>query len=638
MRFPMIIRWSHPNSPRIILLVLSVLLAGQLGFLTFSPAFAVTLVQSWGYWVLWVTVAWFLYCVFRLVARPESWVRMKRGGWILGVFLLGVSGFMHVQEQHGFKVVNDEVLLLATSQRMHEKREAGMAGRAYWIGNSFELMHSTIDKRPLFFPFLVSLIHDVSGYRPENIFYTNMLLTPVLLGLLYLLAARFGGRWAGIFAVLLLCTLPLFVQTIAGGGFEVLNLVMILAVIYLGIMCAERPSGLTLSGLCLATVLLAQVRYESVLFVIPTGLIILISWCRNGVTIPAAMLATPLLMVIYPLQYNIFTVRPGLWQLSDRVSEHGVYSLHYFSDNFARALSYFFSLDHSEPNSPLLAAVGLVSLVFFAMWLVREGVGVCRRDFAVLAYVVGLIGLIAQSVLMLCYFWGSFDDVLTVRLSLPTQLLFVLMGVFILPRLVSMNVARWRFASAGALAYLFCWTMPSVLARAYVHQNFAAETANWMGRFAKSRYPEKRYLVIDPSMPVLWTTHEVASMSFEGLAARYDEFLFHYRWKTFSDVLVVQRLDIVDYEAGRYAANPRYDFGGTVELETLAQRIFRVDYAIRISRVKSIDEECLKEWLARRSTIEVKPLFATVAAPSFSSISKEMGNTPFLQDWFRKLP
>ena len=138
-----------------------------------------------------------------------------------------------------------------------------------------------LDKRPLFQPLLVSLLHDLTGYRPENVFALNSALTFGLLGLVYVACRKLAGREAGILAVLLLTSLPLLAQNATGGGFELLNLVMIMSTLLLGMRFAEKRDPGSLQALLLSAVLLAQTRYESILFMLPVGLLVGWTWWKE---------------------------------------------------------------------------------------------------------------------------------------------------------------------------------------------------------------------------------------------------------------------------------------------------------------------------------------------------------------------
>lgn len=616
---------------RIILFGLIALLAVVLGFWAFTPYRAVYLVRHGGYGVILLTFALFVYQIVRLLGRADLVMRWRLGGWRIVLFVLGASAVLHVQEPHGFKVVNDEFVQLSTSQRMHHLREVSTIARGFQLGTTFMPMQGHVDKRPMFYPFLLSVVHDLTGYRPGNAFLLNALLTPVLLGLVYLVARTMAGVAGGVAAVLLLATIPLLVQTIAGGGFEVLNLVMIVATFYLGLRLAQTPDATTLSAFCLSGVLLAQVRYESVLFIVPVAVAILyVFWRNERVLLPWPLMATPLLLVAYPLQVNVFKLRPELWQLDDRPSGSGVYSVDYFYDNVGKALNYFFSFDRTHANSHLVAVAGIVGVAFFFLHLFREKRTLLRQSPVQVVFALFTLALFGQAMLMMCYFWGAYDEPLTVRLSLPTQLLFVLVFVFVYPLLVTAG-HKWRGLSAVILGYFFCWTVPTIAQRAYAHTNLAAETANWQREYLQSR-ADRGFIVLDQTMPMLWVTHGVAAVSFDALAERTEEFIYHYRRRTFSDYLVVQKLEIRDFARETLEPMASVDLGHAVELETVREIVFRPTYVIRLSRIVSLDEDRLRAWGKRT----MQP---SGAAESIQDDNERKAlEAELVQEWLKKLP
>jgi len=151
-----------------------------------------------------------------------------------------------------------------------------------------------------------------------NAFVLNALLSLVFIALVFLVGRRLGGIKAGVAAVLLVASIPLVHQNVASSGFELLNLVMILAVLWLGMRYAERPDTDRLGAFVLAGILLAQTRYESALFVVPVGCVILYMWWRQGtVDLSWPIMVAPLLLVIVPLHFNVFKLATTSWQLSD---------------------------------------------------------------------------------------------------------------------------------------------------------------------------------------------------------------------------------------------------------------------------------------------------------------------------------
>jgi hypothetical protein len=621
---------------QLLLFVLVAVLAMVLGFWSLSPKVAVLAFEKTGYLLVFLAFAGLMFHLMRLARWRSGWSAFCGGGWRIGLLIVLLSGFLHLQDRHGFKVVMDEVVLLSTSKHLYETREAAMAERGYDFGSNFVILQGNPDKRPLFYPFLVSLLHDFTGYRPENTFILNALLTPLLLLLVYSVARRLAGAEAGVAAMLLLATVPLFIQTITGGGFEVLNLVMITLTLLLGMSYAKEPTADSLAAFCLSAVLLAQVRYESVLFIGPTAVVVVWTWWRHRrIELPWAVMFSPLLLVEYPWQHNLMKLQPAFWQLKDRASDHGAFSIAYFYDNVGHALNYFLSFDHTQGNSHLLLVAGAVGAGFFWLIVYREHRTIFREKPDQAVFVIFALALFAVSVLLLCYFWGAFDDIVTSRLSLPMQLLMLWLFVYAWPRLIKAP-ARWRTVSAICIIYLFMWTVPTARKRAYAFGNPAAESVNWVQTFIRDHHPRKS-LVLDSYSLLLWIAHDIPGLTLDQLAKRPDEFLYHYRRHTFENYLIVQRMEPANYKTGEWRSiDYRDNLAKAMTLVPLDQKVFNPVYAMRISRITAVNEPEFEAWAKKR--IAAQKLKASASQTGAPSAERNETENHYIEEWLRNLP
>ena len=107
---------------------------------------------------------------------------------------------------------------------MHFSRTVLTPFRGSDIQGAYVIIEGMMDKRQLFFPFLVSILHDLIGYRPSNAFVLNGILVFVFLPLVNAAGRRLAGRMAGWLGVVLFAGLPLLAQNATGGGFELLNI------------------------------------------------------------------------------------------------------------------------------------------------------------------------------------------------------------------------------------------------------------------------------------------------------------------------------------------------------------------------------------------------------------------------------
>ena len=246
------------------------LLALYMGFIGIEVTLAEHLIKGWGYHFMALTVVWWGWSLWKLWRRPahacsvpdappEKWSRRE----VLSMFVVTAVLMVSLlgMETLRSKVLYDEFVLQSTAYNMHHFREVATMVRGYDLLGSFVSTDNYLDKRPYFFPFLVSLVHDVLGYRPINAYVLNVLLMPVTLIVAYLLGRRWHGWRGGMIALCLLGTLPLFGQNATGSGMEILNVLMLLMAVLVGGLYLENPEKGSLSVFILSVVLLAQCRY-----------------------------------------------------------------------------------------------------------------------------------------------------------------------------------------------------------------------------------------------------------------------------------------------------------------------------------------------------------------------------------------
>lgn len=574
---------------RLVVLLLSALLAIVLGFFSFGADQSLRLVIYGGYWAMLLLTALFGWSLVRVVRQqPVDWSAMRAvPRWPAGL-VLGCGLVLLVHESYGFKILMDEVMLLGTSMSMHFEKTVLVPMRGNDIQGAFQLLAGELDKRPLFQPFLVSTIHDLTGYRPENVFVLNTALAFTLLALAYRVGCKVAGRSAGALAVLLLTSLPLLAQNATGGGFELLNLVMILTTLLLGMRFVERRDEVSLTALVLAGILLAQTRYESILFLLPTGLLILWIWRQKREPVLSwTLVFSPVLLLPYALHNRVFSVRTSSWELASRPGYTKPFSLSYVPDNLGHALNFFFNTSGEQSNSLVLSVLGFLTLPFFGLWAVKVLRSAREESPARLALAVFTLGFAAHAALMMCYFWGKFDDPVIRRLSLPFNLCLVLAAVTMAAEIARARSWVWRLLTLVAGAGIFVHSLPVMARHDYTLDYYIGRETDWRREFI-AVHPERDYLFIDNSS-ITWITHLVSATPIIQAIQHKENLVFHFRNHTFSGIYAFQRLD-VDPDTGREVVQQSDDLGPDYQLETVWERRFTPLTVSRISRVVSIRE------------------------------------------------
>lgn len=423
---------------RCVLLVLVVLVSLVLGKWLFDDAKAVSLYASLGYWFITVNFACFLLCLpwRRMLSATRPQVMFGRSALLGLVAVLGSVFYVTSFESLGFKTVMDEHVIAATAQGLHLEGKATAAMRVHYEGDQFILSNEEVDKRPIFFPYLVSLVHDALGYDPHNSIRLNAyVLCPVLFALLYVLGCRIGGIASGIFLCVSMATIPLCSFIFLGGGLELLNLVLLVSLALLVMDFWSKPDARSCAALCFAATLLAQTRYESVIFIVPVALLIGLRWLRiKRVEVTWPLLLAPVFLIPYLWQHCIFSLNEAHWQLGQKQQPFG---LDYLPDNFVRSVHYFFNFDATVPNAWLLAG-GALAAVAYLLWEMANRREEIRRLIATpwFALIVLMLGFVGLYGLLLGYSW-EFGSAVVQRLCLP---LYLLMAILIVGAIASCRV------------------------------------------------------------------------------------------------------------------------------------------------------------------------------------------------------
>ena len=604
------------------------------GFYAIPNRMALGIVTSTGYWcvlaafILFVRALWRTFRAELAGLRDAGWRRLD---WVsFAVVALGGTVLI-VHESFGFKIVMDELMLVGTSMSMHFNRTVMTPFRGGDIQGAFVIYEGMMDKRQLFHPFLVSILHDLTGYRPENAFVLNATLAFVFLGLVNATGRMLAGRMAGWLGVALFAGLPLLAQNATGGGFELLNLVMILSTMLLGARFIARRDEASFTALCYSALLMAQVRYESAVFLLPVAGIILWVWRREGrAHMPWEVIVAPLLMVHCALHNRIFDIRASAWQLQSKPGLSKPFSLSYVfgsgppgtPSNVVHAIGFFFGKPTDQPNSYVLSALGTVALFFLALLIVKRLRNLAAEPPASVATVFFSFGFALQLGLMMCYFWGQFDDPIIRRLSLPTQLWMVVAVLAVLPQFPRPRVVKALIAVVvlGILAQ----GVPSMAAHAYNQEYLAGLETAWRRQFIADQ-PRKDYLAIDNDS-ILWVAHEVSATTVDVAIKRKEDLVYFMRNHTFSNIFVFQRY-LVDEKTGAMTLRDGDDLGPDYVLEPVrAERLMTLTQT-RISRLAGI---------LREGVEATKPGPDHIVPNDKAEIEK--ARQAYLENFFKKLP
>lgn len=582
--------WARSESRLLAVGVVGVL-AIYLGFLGIDVTTAEYLIQNWGYHFMILTVVWWGWSVgqlWLLSIRTRSMAGEEVSPWrraevvsVVSVTLVLMASLLGMETLRS-KVLFDEYVLQSTAYNMHHFREVATMVRGYDLLGSFVSTDNYLDKRPYFFPFLVSLFHDLFGYRPINAHLLNVALMPVALLLAYFLGRRWHGWRGGMVALGLLGTLPLFGQNATGSGMEMINIVMLLASVFIGGIYLQKPTGKSLSAFILTVILLAQCRYESAIFVFSGIVVVLLGWWRESrVVLSGAATLSPLLLLPIALHNKVLSESPVLWEMKENQTSR--FGWEYLSDNFSGIFEFWFHRGWMMANSLLLSGLGLVGGLVVIVWLALRRPSLKQLDGHAISWVVFAVGVGANVVLLLFYFWSRFTDPMAARFSLPPYLLMVFTAVLFTRWLDKKIPASIILLGVTLVAYLG-WGVPKHAHHFYSRSG--VDEIKWEQRLVES-LPQKNRLILTNKSSLPWLLNKTPSILLGRAIMLEERLAYQLTQPLFDEILVSQSLRPTSSD-GFHEIVLEERFPPHFDLEIIAERRFGTRIA-RVSRLLAIN-------------------------------------------------
>jgi len=533
-----------------------------------------------GYWTTLLSLVAFLWLLVRSFRGSLRAWRQHLAG-LLAVALCG--GLLQANEPHRLRVMFDEYAMLSTSMNMHLTRRAAVVSTGLYENGQMQYTGDYIDKRPLGYPLLVSFVHDVSGYRPANVFVVNAVAGLAFLGAVYLIGVLLGGAGLGLLGVLLAAGLPLVAQTATGGGHDLLGAAMVLAVLAQTIRHLRAPTLGNTELLVAAYVFAAQVRYESVALGFIVAAVVLLGWWRSRRMDVSWLLALLPALLLTPLLINfVYLATPGFFE-SHRLGVE-TFSRAFLDRNFGENLYFLFNWDGRTVNSPLLSLVGAVSVLLCLVKFARSAPALIRDGDPLLA-VVGLIGFgLGFAVLTLFYFWGAWTDPIAARLSFPLQLA-LLSSTLYAGTLLLKAPRRMRAAQIVAGVFILGYTVPASARHQATRDMTAGYEVAWTVDYVLTHCDETTLTLSPSSLP--FVCHGRPAVGF-GVAS-HNVALLQLQWPAtpYRQILVIEDL-VRDEKTGKWGVWRGSNLTPTIPgmvLEPVAERAFTSGLLTRISRL-----------------------------------------------------
>jgi len=288
-------------------------------------------------------------------------------------------------------------------------------------------------------------------------------------------------------------------------------------------------------------------------------------------------------------------------------------------------LAYFFDFTGYLTNSPLLAAIGLLSLPVVILYVVSMLKTPRELSSLDTAWLVGLFSLLAITLVYMLYFWGKFDEPIISRLSLPVHL-FMMLAIFFVGARWWREERGWQGLAIVSVFGLFFHGLPVMARQAYTTNYGPGMEMRARAEFLES-LPDRNVLFIDRDS-FFWILHKIPATPVEQAVLRREGIAFHLRTHGFQNIFVYQRV-LVDLETGTPEVVPEDKVPG-YELEVVYERRVRPLQFARISRVIAINDQ--------GERVTPPDGFITPAPLQPTQEMLDRGREEYLENWLKQLP
>jgi Dolichyl-phosphate-mannose-protein mannosyltransferase len=466
----------------------------------------------------------------------ESLVAWLKDNWRGLVLAAAVSLVAILAVPPALRVLADETNLLGVSKNLFFNKTADFATTGKWYYETYWNLNVTMDRRPALFPFLVSLVHAVRGYRYTNVFFVNAILIPFFVFVAYRLAKSLGNEVYGIVAGAFALAHPVALVSVRSGGFEVMAALFALVCIKHFLDYARQPTANRLALLWLNLCMLAHIRYEGAVSLVAAFVVLfalrMVKW--EHVKPYAFVYAFTPLFALPRIWQTILKADDGEQPLNATL-----FGWKHLSENtrnyFGLVLNPF---DFAKPHSALLLLLGLVGclLAVRSLWKLfheRER-SVAKERFAIFA----VVWVAVMATIYFPYFWGKPLHPASARLFVPLDVFLSLMAAWLVA-LLCRRAPLWLPALVAAAALLVNVSVASE-AR-FINELTLTREAAQIWRYFEQIHDKNIMVVTD--RPGLYTVMDYGAQDL-SVARQGQDLMYELSRHLYRDMYVIQEMDL----------------------------------------------------------------------------------------------
>jgi len=517
------------------------------------------------YLILLLIVVWIIETALLLKSLNFSLNLLLKKYWPGILIALVLTSLVFISVKVQFKTLSDETNLLSISRSMLIDKTVfnSIMGR-YYYGN-LNLINRIIPVRPLVFPFLVHLLHILTGFRYQNPFILNFTVMFLFLSGIYISIRKFSDILSSVAAMFFILSYPIFTISGTSAGFDLLNSAFFFLMMAAAYHFIKNPSPDTFSFTFTTTLIFSNIRYESIifLFILPVLVFKKIRWHY--------LKDRSYLFFIAPL-----VSLPYFWQRVLKPHSHddpagaAMFSFNSLVENTTTIIRKLVDFDYLLPYAGYLTIAGIFIFVYLTIEIIRKKIELKTYERYFLTVLVAAIFI--STLFCLSFYWGVYTHPSSARYFITLSIVFALGPV-------ALRIFKPKFLSGPTLLIIsvvcFLYYHPIAVEGRFINTLTLNRTTEHCIDFI-SKLDDKNILVISPR-PGQYTAMGYGAISFAYANQNKESILHQDSRHLFSKVIVFQE---IEYKGGKptqgTVLDPDYKLNTLYEIQIAATTFLRI--------------------------------------------------------------
>jgi hypothetical protein len=449
-----------------------------------------------------------------------------------------------------FKVNSDETNLLGISHSMFFSKTVYNETMGKFYYGNFNVINAEIPKRPLFFPFITSVVHHFIGYSKYSPFIVNFF---AIWGSLFLLVKGFVKfNFKEMIALcFLIFSWPIFAIYGTSAGFDTLSVFFFLLSIKLTYEYYQKGEAKVWNFLIPTLLIFSYIRYESILFAGLMLLFLLASKCYNFKDILKRHSLKFFLIFYWPqVLQRILSV--GTYE---NPSDRGVFSFISLKEHLSLMTKSLVSFDSLLPYNNILNFLSLFFIIGIVCYIFKtRKVNSKEHAFTLFLIIIGII----NTLLFLSHHAGLYDHPTQARFFFYFCLLSGFSFVYIYKKVSLKNKQDLLLLSSF---FFFLLYFSNSIEGRFMNKLVINRDLRFIYNFIDKQEEKNNLYIYD--RPGQITALNKGAVNFQYAKENWSEIKENYKSRLFSNVYIISK--------ERYTSKIKPFFNDNVELIQEAQ-------------------------------------------------------------------